>query len=78
LAEIAGRLRVTPDAVAIAAVLSQPWADTVLSGAVSPGQLASNLRAPALQLTDQDLDQLASLAEPAQDYWSQRTALQWR
>lgn len=78
LAEIAGRLRVTPDAVAIAAVLSQPWADTVLSGAVSPGQLVSNLRAPALQLTDQDLEQLGSLAEPAQDYWSQRTALQWR
>ena len=36
---------VPPDAVAIAAAISQPWSDVVLSGAVSPEMLASNLRA---------------------------------
>src|SRR5207247_3465404 len=38
----------TIDAVALAAALSQPWADVVLSGAVTAGQLESNLKAIAL------------------------------
>ncbi|HMG44375.1 MAG TPA: aldo/keto reductase [Acidimicrobiales bacterium] len=77
LVELAERHGVTPDAVAVGAVLSQPWADTVLVGPVSPGQLASNLHASALRLTDHDMEQLAMLAEPSEDYWSQRSALRW-
>ncbi len=37
------RLRTTPDALALAAVLAQPWADVVLSGAATAEQLRSNL-----------------------------------
>ncbi|HEV7763090.1 MAG TPA: aldo/keto reductase, partial [Acidimicrobiales bacterium] len=62
----------------VGAVLSQPWADTVLVGPASPGQLAGNLGASALRLTDRDREQLAALAEPGEDYWSQRSALPWR
>jgi aryl-alcohol dehydrogenase-like predicted oxidoreductase len=78
LVEVADRHRVAPDAVAVGAVLAQPWADTVLVGPASPDQLSSNLRASALRLTDHDRDQLAALAEPAGEYWSRRSALPWR
>ena len=46
--------RVGPDAVAIGAVLAQPWCDVVLSGAVTPEQLASNAAAAPI-----DADELA-------------------
>ena len=43
LRDIADRLDVGLDTIAIAAVLAQPWADVVLSGAVTEAQLASNV-----------------------------------
>jgi aryl-alcohol dehydrogenase-like predicted oxidoreductase len=45
LATLADQHGTTPDALAIAAVLAQPWADVVLSGASTPEMLASNLKA---------------------------------
>jgi aryl-alcohol dehydrogenase-like predicted oxidoreductase len=78
LVEIAERHGVGPDAIAIAAVLCQPWADTVLCGPASTGQLSSNLGALAVRLTEHDLERLGSLAESAVDYWSERAALAWR
>ncbi len=39
---------VGPDAVALAAALAQPWADVVLSGAVTADQLRANARAVGL------------------------------
>ncbi|HEU5474953.1 MAG TPA: aldo/keto reductase [Actinophytocola sp.] len=77
LAGIADRHGVTPDAVAIAAALAQPWADTVLLGPASTAQLASNLAAADLTLTRADLDRLNGLAEPAAGYWATRQALAW-
>ncbi|MGI5243924.1 aldo/keto reductase [Dactylosporangium sp. CA-139066] len=52
------------DAEAIAAVLHQPWAAVVLSGAATTAQLAANLRALAL-------------AEPPEAYWRTRSGLDW-
>ncbi|WP_086818547.1 aldo/keto reductase [Allokutzneria sp. NRRL B-24872] len=72
IAELAERHGVGPDAVAIAAALAQPWADTVLSGAASTEQLASNLRA-----LDVDVEDLSDLAEPAEQYWATRSRLAW-
>ncbi len=40
-----GRPARTVDALALAAVLAQPWADVVLSGAVTASQLLANVRA---------------------------------
>ncbi len=69
--------RASPDAIAIAAALAQPWADVVLSGAVTLAQLASNLSALDLALSPSRLDQLATLAEPAEAYWAERSAHPW-
>ncbi|WP_235494664.1 aldo/keto reductase [Geodermatophilus sp. Leaf369] len=61
----------SPDAVALAAVLAQPWVDVVLSGAVTVGQLRSNADARGL-----DVD-LPDLAEEPTTYWATRSALAW-
>jgi aryl-alcohol dehydrogenase-like predicted oxidoreductase len=77
LVEIAGDLAATPDAVALAAVLHQPWATIVLSGAATTEQLASNLRATALTLRPGHLASLTALAEPSERYWQNRSQLAW-
>ncbi len=65
------------DAVALAVVLRQPWAGVVLSGAVTTTQLASNLHAPAVDLTDDHMDRLAALVEQPEAYWERRGQLPW-
>ena len=75
--EIAARLGVGPDAVALAAALHRPWADTVLSGAASVAQLESNLAAAAVRLGADDLAALDALAVPPDRYWADRAALPW-
>ncbi|WP_245872984.1 aldo/keto reductase [Deinococcus planocerae] len=77
LAEVCAELGTTPDALALAAVLAQPWADVVLSGATTARQLGSNLRAPTLNLTPGHLDALRPLAQPPAAYWRERAALPW-
>jgi aryl-alcohol dehydrogenase-like predicted oxidoreductase len=74
---VARRRGVTPDQVALAAALAQPWTDFVLSGAVTPEQLASNLDAAALRLTAEDVDELGSVAEAPGPYWRARSSLAW-
>ena len=65
----------TVDALALAAAVSQPWADVVLSGAVTAEQLTSNLK--SIGLAREGVDWLA-LAKPAADYWGHRSALAWQ
>jgi aryl-alcohol dehydrogenase-like predicted oxidoreductase len=65
---------VTPDALALAAALRQPWADIVLSGASSVDQLASNLAAPTVVF---DPNLLRGRAEPPAEYWQQRSTQTW-
>jgi aryl-alcohol dehydrogenase-like predicted oxidoreductase len=75
LKEVANAHHVGVDALAIAAALAQPFADVVLSGAVTTEQLASNLTA-----FDVKLDPTAGwsqVAEPASEYWARRSALKW-
>jgi aryl-alcohol dehydrogenase-like predicted oxidoreductase len=67
----------TPDAVALAAALAQPWADVVLSGAADVAQLQSNLRARTVVLPPGSAQALASLAERPEAYWAKRAALPW-
>jgi aryl-alcohol dehydrogenase-like predicted oxidoreductase len=73
----AERLRVSADALAIGAVLAQPWADCVLSGAVRPEQVQANVRSLTLAVPTDVLDRLRALAVPAADYWAQRAAFTW-
>ncbi|TDD85861.1 aldo/keto reductase [Actinomadura rubrisoli] len=69
--------RVEPDALAVAAALSRPWADTILIGAVSPAQLEANLKATKVSLNEEDLEVLAGLSVPPERYWAERSALPW-
>jgi aryl-alcohol dehydrogenase-like predicted oxidoreductase len=77
LARIAASHDVGIDAVALAAALANPWADVVLSGAVTPTQLESNVAAVNVELTPDDLGALAALAEPPDQYWQDRATLPW-
>jgi aryl-alcohol dehydrogenase-like predicted oxidoreductase len=77
LAEAARERDVSPDQLALAAALAQPWADVVLSGAATVAQLESNLGARELEW-DAELEQrLAGLAEDPAAYWARRSELAW-
>jgi aryl-alcohol dehydrogenase-like predicted oxidoreductase len=77
LERVAQRLGVSSDAVAIAAVLAEPWVDVVLSGAATPEQLLSNLAGTELTLDPERRAELRGLAEPSDRYWSTRSELRW-
>jgi aryl-alcohol dehydrogenase-like predicted oxidoreductase len=72
LTAAARRAGVTPDALALAFVLSQPWVDVALSGATTVDQLQSNLT--ALEVEPEVLDDLVE--DPA-TYWHERSELPW-
>jgi aryl-alcohol dehydrogenase-like predicted oxidoreductase len=67
--------RTTIDALALAAALSQPWVDVVLSGAVTVAQLESNLTATAFEPEPTNWPDIAELPT---DYWARRSALAWQ
>ena len=77
LLRVAERLGATPDAVALAAVLDQPFVDLVLSGAATAETLRSNLGAVEVELDDEARDELAGLEERSEDYWAARGAMAW-
>ncbi|MBS2554374.1 aldo/keto reductase [Catenulispora sp. NL8] len=77
LAAVASKASATVDAVALAAVAVQPWADIVLSGAATVAQLESNVAAARLHLAADQLEQLSALALPASEYWAQRSRMAW-
>jgi aryl-alcohol dehydrogenase-like predicted oxidoreductase len=63
-----------PDAVALAAVLRQPWVTVVLSGAATTAQLESNLTARSL---NPDISGFLGMAEDPGEYWRHRSGLDW-
>jgi aryl-alcohol dehydrogenase-like predicted oxidoreductase len=67
----------TLDALALAAVLAQPWVDVVLSGAARPEHLLSNLQALAIRWDKKTEDILRETAENKYDYWQTRSQLAW-
>lgn len=77
LSDLSARYGVTPDVIALAGVLAQPFADVVLSGATTTAHLASNTEALGLHLTRDDLARLTELREDAAAYWSLRSRLPW-
>lgn len=78
LARIASEHGVGTDAIALAHVLAQPWADVVLIGPASVQQLDSNLAACSVQLSDAEIGELASLASDPATYWGERATLRWQ
>jgi aryl-alcohol dehydrogenase-like predicted oxidoreductase len=77
LIETAAGQHVTPDALALAFVLAQPWVDVALSGAATAPMLLSNLAALDVSFDDEVDARLASVAESPDTYWKQRSALPW-
>ena len=75
--DLAAGLGTTVDTLATAAALARPWAWRVLSGAVDPAQLASNVAAAELAVPAEVADELASLAEDPATYWAARSARPW-
>lgn len=76
------RLSCEPDQLALACILAQPFVPRVLSGAVTPEQLESNLKAVALsEKLREDPSLLKEIMEetivPSDEYWSERSALAW-
>ncbi|WP_405946830.1 aldo/keto reductase [Streptomyces prunicolor] len=65
------------DAIALALILREPWAGVALSDAATAAQLASNLHAAAVDLNDDQLSRLATLAEEPRTYWDKRGRLPW-
>jgi aryl-alcohol dehydrogenase-like predicted oxidoreductase len=77
LALAAAQQGVGPDAVALAAISARPWVDVVLSGAVSPEMLASNLAAREVEWGDALEQRLAELERRPERYWAERAQLPW-
>jgi aryl-alcohol dehydrogenase-like predicted oxidoreductase len=77
LRDEARRVGTTPDVLALAFALAQPWADIVLSGAATVAQLESNLFAGKLKLLPDSAERLAALAMSSAEYWRARSTLVW-
>ena len=78
LADAASSAGSTPDALALAVVLAQPWADVVLSGAAGVKEVESNLTALALRLDPQLVERLLNaIHQDSFSYWQMRAALPW-
>jgi aryl-alcohol dehydrogenase-like predicted oxidoreductase len=77
LAAVAKSIGATVDQVAIAAALANPWADVVLSGAVTREQVRSNVGAIGLEISADRMHALAALAQAPEVYWSERSARVW-
>jgi len=77
LRQEAGRLQTTEDALALAAVLAQPWAGVVLSGAATATQLTSNLQAIDVIWDATAAASLEGIVEPPGMYWETRRRLCW-
>ena len=77
LQQQAARLGATIDALALAGVLAQPWADVVLSGAATVEHLASNVAALQVGWDDEAESALQAIIEPPEKYWQTRAALDW-
>jgi aryl-alcohol dehydrogenase-like predicted oxidoreductase len=67
---------VPPDALAIGAALSRPWADVVLSGAATVDQLESNVVALEREARP-ELHRLQDMTETPEIYWIKRGKLKW-
>ena len=73
----ASRLETTPDALALSAVLAQPWADVVLSGAATVEQVQWNLDAAPELWDEKAAHSLREFRETSEEYWGKRGGMAW-
>ncbi len=77
LQKLAKEQNSTVDALALAAVINQPFVDVALSGAATVEHLKSNLGALQITWKDSLTEQLQELLEPVDNYWHTRSKLAW-
>lgn len=77
LQQAAAERNTTVDALALAAVLAQPWADVVLSGAAQAAHLQANVAALRVVWDEALADSCRDLAETPEIYWRTRSRLAW-
>jgi aryl-alcohol dehydrogenase-like predicted oxidoreductase len=75
--EIAEGRGTTVEILALAAALSQPWADVVLTGAATVGQIQSNAAALGLGYGSDVGDELSSVTTDSSEYWRARSTFAW-
>lgn len=80
--EFSQKLNCEPDQLALACILAQPFCPRVLSGAVTPEQLSSNLVAQTVAdklVEDESLleEIMTATRMESELYWSDRSALAW-
>jgi len=82
--EYSKKLNCSPDQLALACILAQPFHPRVLSGAVTSEQLQSNLKAEMIAeqiLKQDDSNLLTTIMEQtrqdSEEYWSDRSMLAW-
>lgn len=77
LKAVAAEKNCTIDALALAAVIQQPFVDVTLSGAARIEHLRTNVQALQVSWDDSLTAVLQQLQEPAEIYWTKRSRLSW-
>jgi len=77
IGQIAEARRTTIEMLALAAAVARPWADVVLSGAATVGQIQSSVAALELAYDPELEEQLRSIAIDSDKYWRARSSFRW-
>jgi aryl-alcohol dehydrogenase-like predicted oxidoreductase len=75
--ELAEARGTTVEMLALAAALARPWADVVLTGAATVGQIESNVAALELPYDAALDEQLRSASVGSAEYWRSRSSFRW-
>jgi aryl-alcohol dehydrogenase-like predicted oxidoreductase len=65
------------ETLALGAALARPWADVVLTGAATVGQIRSNVAALQLAYDAELEEQLRSVSIAPEEYWRARSSFKW-
>ena len=75
--ELAESRGLTVETLALAAALARPWADVVLTGAATVGQIQLNVAALQLAYDGELEEQLRSVSIGSAEYWRARSSFRW-
>jgi aryl-alcohol dehydrogenase-like predicted oxidoreductase len=75
--ELAESRGTTVEMLALGAALARPWADVVLTGAATVGQIQSNAAALELDYDAELEEQLRSVSIASEKYWRARSSFRW-
>ena len=77
ICEVAESRGTTIEMLALGAALARPWADVVLSGAATVGQIQSSVAALELAYDPELEERLRSVSIDSAEYWRARSSFRW-